>query len=75
VNDHPFAPPAAGVPGRSAPPSLARDLASAAILGSRLTADSGIPGHDAFHAKLKAKHGRKYGFWQIVEAGPRGAHR
>jgi hypothetical protein len=51
-------------------PYAARDLASASILGSRLPPDSGIPDHAAFHAELKAKHGRKYGFWQIVE----GAH-
>jgi hypothetical protein len=48
-------------------PYAARDLASASILASRLSADSGIPDHAAFHAELKAKHRRKYGFWQIVE--------
>jgi len=48
-----------------------RDLASASNLASRLPANSGIPTHAAFHAELKAKHGRKYGFWQIVE----GSHR
>ncbi len=45
----------------------ARDLASASIVAGRLPSDSGIPGHAAFHAELKAKHGRKYGFWQLVE--------
>ena len=45
----------------------ARDLASASVLADRLPADSGIPDHASFHAELKAKHGRKYGFWQIVE--------
>lgn len=45
----------------------ARDLASASMLAGRLPSDSGIPTHAAFHAELKAKHGRKYGFWHIVE--------
>jgi hypothetical protein len=48
-------------------PYAARDLASASILASRLSPDSGIPDHAAFHAELKAKHGRKHAFWQIVE--------
>jgi len=48
-------------------PYAARDLASASILASRLPPDSGIPDHAAFHAELKAKHGRKHAFWQIVE--------
>jgi hypothetical protein len=46
----------------------ARDLASALKLGSRLPADRGIASHAEFHAELKARHGRKYGFWQIVDA-------
>jgi len=49
----------------------ARDLASASMLADRLPADSGNPAHATFHADLKARHGRKYGFWQIVE-GPKG---
>jgi Family of unknown function (DUF6880) len=49
-------------------PYAARDLASASILASRLKSDSGIPDHTTFQAQLKAKHGRKYGFWQIVES-------
>jgi hypothetical protein len=48
-------------------PYAARDLASVSILGSRLPPESGIPDHATFHAELKAKHGRKRGFWQIVE--------
>ena len=48
----------------------ARDLASASMIADRLSADSGIPAHATFHAELKARHGRKYGFWQIVE-GPK----
>jgi len=45
----------------------ARDLTSALMLGSRLPADSGIPSHAEFYVTLKARHGRKYSFWQIVD--------
>jgi hypothetical protein len=45
----------------------ARDLASASSLGSRLPADSGITSDAEFYAELKARHGRKYAFWQLVE--------
>lgn len=44
----------------------ARDLSTAHRLGGRVPADGGIPDHAAFHASLKATHGRKYGFWNIV---------
>jgi hypothetical protein len=44
----------------------ARDLKNAASAASRLPADNGIPDHDAFIANLKAKHGRKYGFWTLT---------
>ena len=46
----------------------ARDLSTVLALGSRLPADCAIPDHAAFYAGLKAKHGRKYGFWNIVAA-------
>ena len=45
----------------------ARDLASASVLAPRLAPDGGIVSHAEFHATLKAKHGRKYAFWQLVE--------
>ncbi len=48
-------------------PYAARDLASASILANRLKSDSGISDHTTFQAQLKAKHRRKYGFWQLVE--------
>ena len=51
----------------------ARDLKNAASVASRLPADSGIPDHDAFVAGLKAKHGRKYGFWTLATGTERAA--
>ena len=45
----------------------ARDLASATMLAPRLAPDGGIPGHAEFYAMLKARHGRKYGFWQLLD--------
>ncbi len=45
----------------------ARDLASATMLAPRLAPDGAIPVHAEFYAMLKAKHGRKYGFWQLVD--------
>jgi len=42
-------------------------LAAASLLGSRLPADSVITSHAEFHAELKARHGRKYAFWQLVD--------
>ena len=44
----------------------ARDLSSARATAERLPVDAGIPDHAAFLAGLKVKHGRKYGFWNIV---------
>jgi hypothetical protein len=44
----------------------ARDLENAASVAGRLPTDSSIPDHDAFVAGLKAKHGRKYGFWTLT---------
>jgi hypothetical protein len=51
----------------------ARDLGSAASVAKRLPAESDIPDHAAFVAGLKAKHGRKYGFWTIATGTERTA--
>lgn len=51
----------------------ARDLTNAASVASRLPTDSGIADHDAFVASLKAKHGRKYGFWTLTTGTERDA--
>lgn len=45
----------------------ARDLASASMLAPRLAPDGGITSHAEFYATIRARHGRKYAFWQIVE--------
>ncbi len=49
----------------------ARDLGSAALVAKRLPAESGSPEHAAFVASLKAKHGRKYGFWTLATSTER----
>jgi hypothetical protein len=49
----------------------ARDLGNAASVAKRMPAESGIPDHDAFVAGLKAKHGRKYGFWTLATGAER----
>jgi hypothetical protein len=51
----------------------ARDLKNAASVARRLPTDSGIPDHDAFVDGLKAKHGRKYGFWTLTSGAERTA--
>ena len=48
-------------------PYAARDLHSCGRLASRLTADDGIELHPTFVTRLKKAHGRKYGFWSLVE--------
>ena len=49
----------------------ARDLASASMLAPRLASDSSVTSHAEFCATLKARHGRKYSFCQLVdEQGP-----
>ena len=42
---------------------------NAASVTKRMPADIDIPDHAAFVASLKAKHGRKYGFWTLA-TGP-----
>jgi hypothetical protein len=48
-------------------------LVNAASVARRLPTDSGIPDHAAFVAGLKAKHGRKYGFWTLASGTERTA--
>jgi hypothetical protein len=45
----------------------ARDVQNSASLAGRVADDGGIEGHEAFVARLKREHGRKYSFWQLLE--------
>jgi uncharacterized Zn finger protein len=45
----------------------ARDVRNAAALAGRIADEAGIESHDAFVARLKREHGRKYSFWQLLE--------
>jgi hypothetical protein len=47
-------------------PYAARDLAACAVLADRV--DGGPQSHAAYVGDLRAKHGRKLGFWRLVEA-------
>ena len=51
----------------------ARDLWSASMLAPRLAPDGGIPSHAEFYATLKARHGRKYAFWQLADESTSGS--
>ena len=44
----------------------ARHLATCASLAPAITDQAGLEPHAAFVARLRAKHGRKYGFWQAA---------
>ena len=48
----------------------ARDLLSCARLAPHLPAPGSIESHADFVARLRTAHGRKYGFWGLIE--PRG---
>ena len=45
----------------------ARDVRHSASLAGRVADGGGIEGHDAFVARLKREHGRKYRFWELLE--------
>lgn len=45
----------------------ARHLEECRICAATLQEFAGFPSHAAFLAGLKLRHGRKYGFWEIVE--------
>jgi len=45
----------------------ARDLLSSARLAPHLPAPGSIESHAAFVARLQKAHGRKYGFWGLIE--------
>ena len=45
----------------------ARDLLSCARLASHLPVPGSIESHAAFVARLQKAHGRKYGFWGLIE--------
>lgn len=45
----------------------ARDLAKLATLAAEIEPGSLTPDHAAYLAGLRKAHGRKYGFWQLVE--------
>ncbi len=44
-----------------------RDLLSCARLAPHLPAPGSIESHAAFVARLQKVHGRKYGFWGLIE--------
>ncbi len=45
----------------------ARDVRSCEDLAARLPADGSIESHAEFIARLRRAHGRKYGFWPLLE--------
>ena len=45
----------------------ARDVRHSASLADRAAGEGGIEGHEALVARLKRRHGRKYGFWQLLD--------
>ena len=51
-------------------PYAAQDLRSCARLAARLAAAAQIESHAAFLARLQKAHGRKYGFWGLVNEAP-----
>ena len=51
-------------------PYAARDLKSCTDLAPRLPSPASIESHEDFLARLRSSHGRKYGFWGLME--PRG---
>jgi hypothetical protein len=51
-------------------PYAAQDLQSCARLAARLPAAAQIESHAAFLARLQKAHGRKYGFWGLVNEAP-----
>ena len=71
-------PPTAAAASRTAPAMTwqrlafryaARDVCNSASLAGRVADDGGIEGHEAFLARLQREHGRKYSFWQLLDAG------
>lgn len=48
-------------------PYAARDLQSCGRLMPRLPAPGSIETHASFVARLQKVHGRKYGFWGLIE--------
>jgi len=48
-------------------PYAARDLLSCARLAPHLPVPGSIESHTAFVARLQKAHGRKYGFWGLIE--------
>jgi hypothetical protein len=48
-------------------PYAARDLQSCARLAPRLPGPGSIESHAIFVARLQKAHGRKYGFWGLIE--------
>ncbi len=47
----------------------AGDVDHSATLAGRVADDGGIEGDKAFVARLQREHGRKYSFWQLLDAG------
>ena len=48
-------------------PYAARDFQSCTRLSPRLPTPGSIETHATFVARLQKAHGRKYGFWELVE--------
>lgn len=51
-------------------PYAAQDLQSCARLAARLPAAAPVESHAAFLARLNKAHGRKYGFWGLLNEAP-----
>lgn len=48
-------------------PYAARDFFAAAKLADVIAADASLPGHAEWIAELQRLHGRKVGFWSLVD--------
>jgi thioesterase domain-containing protein len=48
-------------------PYAARDYHSAAALAEAITSDSTVPAHADWGQELRRRHGRKIGFWSLVD--------
>jgi hypothetical protein len=48
-------------------PYAVRDFHAAAKLADAIEGDASVPSHSEWHAELRRLHGRKIGFWNLVD--------
>ncbi len=51
-------------------PYAARDYQAAAVLDDVISDDASAPSHGDWISDLRRQHGRKIGFWSLVEPSP-----